>query len=108
MKPRSGRLFPVVLSAAAEGDALARTLLSDAATELAVLTGIVIRRLFPQPPHAPAAITGSVFRQSAELRQVFYNSLQNSFPGLHVKAELVEPVVGALAMARKMGQAKAG
>jgi N-acetylglucosamine kinase-like BadF-type ATPase len=99
------RLFPVVLRAAAEGDALAKSLLVEAGTALAGLVGIVIQRLFPQPPYAPVATTGSVFRQSEEVRKVFYNSLHSASPGIEVRESLVEPVEGALARARKMGAA---
>jgi hypothetical protein len=53
-------------------------------------------------------MTGSVFRQSTEVRQVFYNDLQARFPGLEVRDELVEPVEGALARARRAGTTKAG
>jgi hypothetical protein len=70
---------------------------------LVKLAAMVIRRL-PHPPYAPVAMTGSVFRQSAEVRQVFYNGLEASFPGIEIRSELVEPVAGALARARKMGQ----
>jgi glucosamine kinase len=106
--PEFPRLFPVVLRAAEAGDALARSLLAEAGAELAALTAIVIRRLFPQPPHALVAMTGSVFRQSAEVRQIFYNRLRKDFPGLEIRPELADPVKGALARARKAGQIKPG
>ena len=106
--PDFPRLFPVVLRAAGEGDSRARALLADAGTHLAGLTANVIDRLMPQSPQAPVAMTGSVFRQSTEVRQVFYNSLQAHFPGLEVRNELVEPVEGALARARRAGTTKAG
>jgi N-acetylglucosamine kinase-like BadF-type ATPase len=102
--PEFPRLFPLVLHAAEAGDPAARALLAAAGTCLAELTAMVIQRLLPQPPHAPVAMTGSVFRQSSEVRQVFYNVLQASFPGLEVRSELVEPVDGALALARKAGR----
>jgi len=97
------RLFPVVLRAASEGDPLAQALLADAGSELEKLAALVIRRL-PHPPYAPVAMTGSVFRQSADVRQVFYNGLKASFPGVEIRSELVDPVEGALALARKVGQ----
>lgn len=99
--PDFPRLFPIVLKAATERDAVARALLADAGSHLAVLTAKVVSRLLPKPPHAPVAMTGSVFRQSSEVRQVFYNCLHARFPGLEVRSELVEPVDGALALARK-------
>jgi N-acetylglucosamine kinase-like BadF-type ATPase len=108
--PDFPRLFPIVLRAADEADSTARDLLADAGARLAELAAIVIRRLAPHPPHAalallPVAMTGSVFRQSPDVRQVFYNALQTSFPGLEVRQDLVVPVEGALARARrKQGQ----
>jgi N-acetylglucosamine kinase-like BadF-type ATPase len=98
----------VVLKAAAEGDPSAHRLLTEAGTQLAGLTANVISRLTPYSPYAPVAMTGSVFRQSTEVRQVFYNELQALFSGLDVRNDLVEPVEGALARARRMGAAKAG
>ena len=103
--PDFPRLFPVVLRAADEGDSVARELLSDAAARLAELTAIVIRRLMPGGVQSasglPVAMTGSVFRQSSRVREVFYNGLQASFPGLDVRQDLVDPVEGALARARQ-------
>jgi glucosamine kinase len=106
--PDFPRLFPVVMKAAAERDSMARSLLADAGSQLAGLTAKVVTRLMPNSPHAPVAMTGSVFRQSAEVRQVFYNCLQARFPGIVVRNELVEPVDGALALARRAGKSKTG
>jgi len=106
--PEFPRLFPVVLRAAEQSDPTARKLLADAATRLANLTAMVIRRLAAEPPYAPVAMTGSVFRKSADVRQVFYNSLQTNFPGIEVRPNLVDPVEGALALARKAGATSTG
>ena len=99
--PEFPRLFPIVLRASDAGDAVARSLLETAAAHLVRLTAMVIRRLVPRPPHAPIATSGSVFRQSALVREVFYNTLQGTFSGLELRRELVEPVDGALALARR-------
>jgi N-acetylglucosamine kinase-like BadF-type ATPase len=110
--PDFPRLFPIVLRAANEGDAIARHLLADAGAKLANLAAIVVRRLAPHAPVAtpavgllpvamlPVAMTGSVFRQSPYVRQVFYNALQTSFPGIDVRQDLADPVEGALSRAR--------
>ena len=105
--PDFPRLFPIVLRAADEADSTARDLLADAGTQLASLAAIVVRRLAPHAPVAmfpvamlSVAMTGSVFRQSPDVRQVFYNTLQTSFPGLDVRQDLADPVEGALARAR--------
>jgi len=100
--PEFPRLFPVVLRAAEQSDSVARCLLTDAAHCLSDLTFAVLRRLAAHPPYAPVAMTGSVFRQSALVREVFYNTLQGTFPGLDVLPDPVVPVEGALARARRV------
>jgi len=104
--PEFPALFPVVLRAASEGDATAKGLLADAANELVEQTSIVIRRLFSCESagieeHVRVAMTGSVFRQSAEIREIFYNQLRRAYPGIEMRSDLIEPVEGALALARK-------
>jgi hypothetical protein len=46
-------------------------------------------------------MTGSVFRQSSVVRQIFYNTLEQNFPGIDVRQDLADPVQGALARARQ-------
>lgn len=101
--PEFPRLFPIVKRAASEGegDIIARELLSRAGAELAALAGLVLRRVAPLPPYVPVAMTGSVFRQSEEVRRVFYNELDGSFPGIKLLGDFVDPVMGALALARR-------
>jgi glucosamine kinase len=108
--PDFPRLFPLVLRAADDGDAIAGMILTDAGGELAELATIVIGRLAgltregAQRPGAglPVALTGSVFRQSSEVRQVFWHALQTNFPSIEVRQELVDPVEGSLARARRI------
>jgi glucosamine kinase len=101
--PDFPRLFPVVLRAAEESDTVAGKLLIEAGSKLGALTATVLRRLAPDGSASvlPVAMTGSVFRQSADVRQVFYNVLEANFPGIEVRQELVDPVEGALARARR-------
>jgi hypothetical protein len=47
-------------------------------------------------------MTGSVFRQSANVRRVFHQLLQKSFPRIDVRQYLADPVEGALARAKRM------
>jgi len=105
--PDFPRLFPIVLRAADEGDSAARDLLNEAGEKLAKLVAMVIGRLAPNISAAmlplatlPVAMTGSVFRQSPDVRQVFYNTLQTRFPGAEVRQDIVDPIEGALARAR--------
>ena len=106
--PEFPRLLRVVLRAADAGDSVARELLIRAGTELGSLATSVLRRLAPASPYVPVAITGSVFRQSAEVRRVFYNQLEANFPGIELREDFVDPVVGALALARAAGRARSG
>src|SRR3984893_5825819 len=110
--PDFPRLFPIVLRAADEDDSVARSLLTDAGAKLCSRAAIVVHRLAHNPPAAmltgsmlpvatlPVAMTGSVFRQSPDVRRVFCNTLQTSLPGIDVRQDIVDPIEGALARAR--------
>ena len=104
--PDFSGLFPVVLSSADSGDPLARSVLTGAGRELADLTKRAIRRLFSGAGRVPVAMAGGVFRQSALVRQVFYNSLAAEFSHVTVNPTVVEPVLGALELARKPAAGK--
>jgi N-acetylglucosamine kinase-like BadF-type ATPase len=101
--PEFPRLFPVVLDASEEGDAVARELLSTAAVRLAALASVVVERFAAgrSAGFLPIAMTGSVFRQSLRVRENFRATLQERFPGIEVRQEMVDPVEGAVARARK-------
>lgn len=99
--PDFAALLPSVLAGADAGDALARGVLTQAGTELAGLAKIVAGRLFADAATIPAAMSGGVFRSSALVRQVFYNSLRSEYPNATVNATVIEPVRGALELARK-------
>ncbi|MGO9124614.1 MAG: N-acetylglucosamine kinase [Terriglobales bacterium] len=99
--PDFGALFPAVLAAADAGDPVAHDILARAGTELATLGKIVISRLFADADRVPVAMSGGVFRNSALVRQVFYNRLLSECPKAVVNANLVDPVNGALDLARK-------
>jgi glucosamine kinase len=110
--PDFPHLFPVALRAADEADSMARDLLAEAGAKLANLAATVICRLVPHNsasmPAAtlpvamlPVAMTGSVFRQSPVVREIFCNALEKSFPGIIVRQDLADPVEGALARARR-------
>jgi N-acetylglucosamine kinase-like BadF-type ATPase len=94
-------LFPHVLAAADAADPVARTVLTQAGTELARLAKIVIGRIFQEVPTVPVAMSGGVFRNSALVRHVFYNSLRSEYPNATVGSTIVEPVKGALELARQ-------
>jgi glucosamine kinase len=99
--PDFAALFPAVLSLADSGDRVARDVLSQAGAHLATLTGTLLRRLFPNYGAVPVAMSGGVFASSALVRQVFYNTLGSAHPNATLNPNVVEPVRGALELARK-------
>lgn len=99
--PDFSSLFRSVVESSYAGDPLAKHLLHRAGVELAALAGNVVRRLFSGEANVPVAMSGGVFRQSEVVRQVFYNKLAGEFPQARVNPTVVEPVKGALALARK-------
>jgi N-acetylglucosamine kinase-like BadF-type ATPase len=99
--PNFAALVPGILAAADAGDFLAREILTRAGEELAKLAGIAARHLFGGTESVPVAMVGGVFGNSALVRQSFYNHLRAEFPHAVLQAEVVEPVRGALRLARK-------
>jgi len=101
---RFAKLFPAILTAAAAGDTLAQCVLAQAGRELAQLAAIVVRRLFAEDngnlPPTLMAMAGGVFRHSPTVREVFRDELRKLDPRLEVNPQVVDPVMGALQMAR--------
>jgi glucosamine kinase len=97
--PDFAALFPAV---SASSDALASEVLTKAGRELADIAVVVIRRLFAQHTGSvPVAMVGGVFRHAAMVRRVFYDELGRLAPLAEVSPQVVEPVEGALRMARR-------
>jgi glucosamine kinase len=89
-------------SVAGSRDPLADEVLRRAGRELAEIAAVVIGRLFAQNPNdpVPVAMTGGVFRHSEIVREVFYNELRRRDPRVQVNPRVVDPVEGALRLAR--------
>jgi len=98
--PDFAALLPAVVNS---GDDLAREVLAHAGRELSQLATVVIQRLFPEDllECVPVAMIGGVFRHAAGVRDAFYNELKISAPRAQVLPNVVDPVDGALRMARK-------
>lgn len=97
--PNFAALFPAIVSVEDES---ARQVLVAAGRELAHLAGVVVGRLFGNEDDAiPLATTGGVFRHSQVVRQVFYNELHRIDVRAQINREPVNPVEGALRMARR-------
>jgi glucosamine kinase len=102
--PDFAALFPAVLSAAEAGDPLAKSVLTQAGRELAQLAGIVVQRLFVDGGATVfLAMIGGVFRHSPALRHVFFGETLKLDPRVVVNPQIIEPVAGALQMARTGG-----
>jgi glucosamine kinase len=95
-------LLPTILSAAAGGDHLAQGVLTQAGRELARLAALVVGKLFSESNSAevPLAMIGGVFRHLAQVREVFKDELARNHAYVKVNPEVIEPVAGALQMAR--------
>jgi glucosamine kinase len=116
--PDFSALFPVVLASADAGEDVARQVLTQAGHELAKLANAVIRRLFPPAApastsapasalaaaRAPLAMIGGVFRHAAQVRDVFYNQIRGSHSHVDLNPQVVDPVSGAISLARKATQ----
>lgn len=100
-------LLPSVVAAADLDDPVAHDVLAEAGAELAGLAKIVIGRIFAKDEKVPVAMSGGVFRNSALVRKVFYNNLRLDFPNAAVNSEVIDPLQGALQLARRGAEAKA-
>lgn len=98
--PDFASLVPAVLSAAASGDASALNVLTLAGEELARLATIVIEKLKAQGNIA-VAMAGGVFAYSPIVRKVFSGRVASAHPTATISPIIVEPVQGALELARK-------
>lgn len=102
--PDLTKLAPVVVSCAAEGDAVAQGVLHREAEELAHLARLVIdrlRRADQRPDWVPdLAFTGSILEHVAPIREGIVEILRRDLPSLKVVPGMVDPTLGALWRAR--------
>ena len=91
----------VVLRAAEAGDEVAAQVLQQAGEELAELGARVTQRLFDETESVVFATVGGVFRESQRVRSAFGDGLRARHERVEIKAAMVDPVQGALAMARR-------
>ena len=102
--PDFAALFSAVTTS---GDALATEVLTSAGKELARLASVVTGRLFGAdgPQRIPVAMSGGVFRHAAVVRDVFYNELRALDSRAEITPAIIDPVDGALRLARRAAQA---
>jgi len=101
--PDFAALFPAVANSK---DEVATHVLTSAGRELAELASVVMRDLFAvtEREPVPVAMTGGVFRHAALVREVFYNELRRLDARVQVNPQVIEPVEGALRLARRAAQ----
>lgn len=99
--PEFAALFPRVLAAADDQDLLAARVLDSAGRELARLAQVVMRRLWAASEPVAVAMCGGIFENSGLVRLSFADLLLGERPGASVLSSPVEPVTGALFLARR-------
>ncbi len=100
--PDFAQLFPAVEEAATAGDQIARQILIAAGSELATLASVIIGRLWTEEHPVRVAIGGGVFKHSQLVRRTFWKELRAECPQAAVNFKVIQPVTGALWMARRM------
>jgi glucosamine kinase len=100
-------LCPAVCVAADMGDSIAADILVRAGHELSRLAITVIEKLFSGSNEIPVGMAGSVFSNSKIVRESFASSLGTACPATVLNGAFVEPVSGALNLARKHSQRSA-
>jgi glucosamine kinase len=101
-------LFPSVVAEAEAGNPLAREILLAAGAELAKLGGGVCADLFGSAQTSTRvniAMAGGVFKHSDLVRKSFVEELVLLYPQAVVRDDVIEPVEGALWMARQPAMA---
>jgi N-acetylglucosamine kinase-like BadF-type ATPase len=96
-------LFPAVMAAADAGDELARQVLVRAGRELAQLAAVVTRVLFGENGMVTVRLgmVGGVFAHSPRVREVFIDEVTKLDSRIAVNSQIIDPVAGALQIARK-------
>jgi N-acetylglucosamine kinase-like BadF-type ATPase len=102
-RPDFAQLFPLTVEWATRGHSVAQKILNDAGRELSQLVEIVIQKLWQERKPVRVALGGGVFAHSPQVRKNFYLSLRELHPSAAVNFQIIEPVTGALWLARRAG-----
>ena len=102
--PDFSRLAPLVVKCAADGDAVAQSVLRREAEDLAHLARLVIERLRQADSRSDwlpdLAFTGSILEHVVPIREGIVAALRRDLPSLKVLPGVVDPILGALWRAR--------
>lgn len=104
-RPDFAMLAEAVARCAAQGDALAKSVLERAGEELAAQVSIVMSKMRAAGCDAEdlerIAFTGSVLTRIQAVHLAMSTALRLSYPGSMVDSRATEPIEGALARARR-------
>jgi N-acetylglucosamine kinase-like BadF-type ATPase len=96
LQSRLGELAPVVFRAAAEGDAVARSILDRQANELILMAGAIIRQLSLVRRRPDVVLAGGVFAARDPIFEArIRDGIQALAPGARVHRAEAVPVLGA-------------
>jgi len=88
-----------VQQAAATGDAVANSILSAAAEDLATMAVSVLRRLFPGEPSPFVSFAGSLLISCEAMRTQFIEAVRRAVPNAQVVEPRYPPYIGAFLLA---------
>ncbi len=108
--PEYSKLAPLVVAAAAEGDAVAQEVLTQGGQDLAMLASLVIERIRGMEGTAefavPAvAVAGSILEKVAGVRDALAAGLRKRYPEIKILDVPADPPAGALWAARQGARA---
>jgi N-acetylglucosamine kinase-like BadF-type ATPase len=96
--PDFSAFLPAVVSST---DEIAVRVQTQAGRELARIAAAVSHRLFDESQTVTLATTGGVFRHSLIVREMFAREVTTQRPRTKIQSQLIEPVEGALRIARR-------
>jgi N-acetylglucosamine kinase-like BadF-type ATPase len=99
--PNFAALFPFVVDACNAGDPLALEVLQRGGDQLARIVLLVMRQLWPENTAINIATTGGAISNSERLRAVVEGSIRREWPRFTISSEAIDPVQGALYIARR-------
>ena len=103
--PQFSKLTPIVVECAQRGDADAIRILEQAGHFLGTFAVLAVRRVEKLESEGAAppevAFTGSILSRIAPVREAMIALIHRELPGIQIRSEAVDPVLGALWRARQ-------
>jgi glucosamine kinase len=103
--PQFSKLTPIVVECAQRGDADAVRILAQAGDFLGTFAVLAVRRVVKLEaegaPSPEVAFAGSILSRIASVREAMIALIHRELPGIQIRSEAVDPVLGALWRARQ-------